>query len=121
MDIISPLLPSLPLSLALNWEGFGSLLEEGWASLEPQGAMEDGEEGGYSWREDIHKQNPLLNLSTHPTPLRRIGGPYKGKGFVVSQSILAYEFDALLCNKKCEVEPLIESLNPLFLPISWEG
>ena len=77
------------------------------------------EEGGYSWREDIHQQNPLLNLSTHPTPLRGLGGPHQGKCFVVSQSILAYEFDALLCNKKCEVEPLIESLKHLLIPISW--
>ena len=77
-------------------------------------------EGGHSWREDIHQQNPLLNLSTHPTPLRRLGGPHQGKGFVVSQSILSYKFDALLCSNKCEVEPLIESLKPLLLPISWE-
>ena len=42
MEITSPLWPNLPLSLALNWEGFGTLLEEGWASLEFQGAMEEG-------------------------------------------------------------------------------
>ena len=38
-----------------------------------------------------------------------------------SQSILTYGVEALLCAIECEVETLIESLNPLLLPISWEG
>ena len=41
----------------------------------------------------------FLNLSTHPTPLRRKGGPLQGKGFIASQVFLSYEFDALLYNK----------------------
>ena len=36
--------------------------------------------------------NLFLNLSTHPTPLRRKGGPFQGKGFIASQVFLAYEF-----------------------------
>ena len=63
---------------------------------------------------------PLLNLSTHPTPLRRKGGPFQGKDFVTSQLFLTYELDALLYNKECDVEPLIESLKPL-ASMSWEG
>ena len=74
MDIISPLFPSLPLSLALNWEGFGSLLEEGWASLELQGAMEERGRIRPLLKKGKFIVKPLLNLSTHPTPLSRLGG-----------------------------------------------
>ena len=77
------------------------------AILEHQKYLEGGGRRRLLLEAGLSTLNLFLNLSTHPTPLRRKGGPFQGKGFVASQIFLAYEFDALLFNKECNVNPLL--------------
>ena len=98
MDIISPL-------SSIVWDYLESLVLKREAILEHQKSLEGGGRRRLLSEAGLSTLNLFLNLSTHPTPLRRKGGPHQGKGFVASQVFLAYEFDTLLYNKEGDVEP----------------